>query len=111
MRHGVIRAGQSSWDAKEEARWKQDAMPELHNDDALWAYAMRASEEFRMLDRQALNDETLYHLLDMGIFDWRGEDKLLNQAQQAVRWSAATTTRSAVLRERVDFSHNCITGC
>jgi hypothetical protein len=54
---------------------------------------MRASEEFRMLDRQSLNDETLYRLLDMGIHDWKGPDKLLAQAQQAVRWSVATSTR------------------
>ena len=50
MHHGVIHAGQSSWDAAEEARWRQDAMPELHNDDALWAFTLRASEELRMLD-------------------------------------------------------------
>ena len=93
MRHGVIRVGQTLWDAAEQARWRQDAMPEVHNDDALWAYAMRASEEFRMMDRQRLNDETLYRLISMGIFDWRGDNKLLFQAQQAVRWSCATSTR------------------
>ena len=93
MRHGVIRAGQSSWNAAEEARWQQDAMPELHNDDALWAYVMRASEELRMLDRMRLNDETIYRLLCMGIFDWKGQDNLLNQSQQAVRWSSAMSTR------------------
>ena len=93
MRHGVICAGQVSWDQAEEARWKQDAMPELHNDDALWAFAMRASEEYRRLDRQCLNDETLYRLLDMGLFDWKKPDVLLNQAQQAICWSVATSTR------------------
>ena len=45
MWHGVIRAGQTSWDAREEARWQQDSMNGLHNNDALWVYAMRASEE------------------------------------------------------------------
>ena len=84
MRHSVIRAGQVQWDAAKEACWKQDAMPELHNDDALWAYALRASEEFRMLDRHCLNNETLYCLLDMGIFDWEKPDVLMNQALQAV---------------------------
>ena len=59
-------------------------MPELHNDDALWAYSLRASEEYRMLDCKHLNDETLYRLLDMGIFDWEKPDILINQAQQAV---------------------------
>ena len=75
--------GQQSWDTAKEAYWKQDAMPELHNDDALWAYLMQASEELRMMDRSRLNDQTLWHLLDMGIFDWEGTDKLMNQAQQA----------------------------
>ena len=58
-------------------------MPELHNDDALWAYLMRASKELRMMDRSHLNDQTLWYLLDMGVFDWEGTDKLMNQAQQA----------------------------
>ena len=103
MRHGVIRAGQTSWDAAEQYRWRQDAMPELHNDDALWAFAMRASEEYRQLDRQQLNDETLYRLLDMGIHDWKKPDTLLHQAQQAIRWGAATSTRSVNVRDKVDF--------
>ena len=93
MCHGVIRAGQTSWDAVEEAHWKQDTMPELHNDDTLWDFAMRASEEYCRLDHHRLNNEPLYHLLRMGIFDWKKPDALLNQAQQAIRWSVATSTR------------------
>ena len=89
----MIHAGQTSWDAAEEARWKQDAMPELHNDDALWAFALRASEELCMLDCQHLNGDMLYHLLQMGIFDWTGSNTLLNQAQQVVCLGSATTTR------------------
>ena len=84
MCHGVIHAGQVCWDAAEEAHWKQDVMPELHNDDALWAYSLRASEEYWMLDHRRLNNQTLYCLLDMGIFDWEKPDVLMNQAQQAV---------------------------
>ena len=70
-------------------------MPELHNDDALWAYTLRASEEFWMLDHHHLNDETLYCLLNMGIFDWEKPDVLMNQAQQAVRLGTTTSTRWA----------------
>ena len=88
-----ICAGQTSWDVAEEAHWKQDIMLELHNDDVLWAFAMRASEEYRLLDRHCLNDEPLYRLLQMGIFDWKKPDALLNQAQQAICWSVATSTR------------------
>ena len=79
MHHGVICAGQMSWDAAEEAHWRQDAMPELHNDDALWAFALRASEELHMLDHQRLNDNALYCLLQMGIFNWTRPDTLLNR--------------------------------
>ena len=68
-------------------------MPELHNNDALWAFAMRASEELRMLDRMCLNDDALYRLLRMGIFDWKKPDNLMNQSQQVIRWSVATSTR------------------
>ena len=85
--------GQQSWDTAKEACWKQDAMPELHNDDALWAYLMQASEELRMMDQSRLNDQTLWHLLDMGIFDWEGTDKLMNQAQQAAQLGTAISTR------------------
>ena len=69
MLHGVIQAGQQSWNTAEEACWKQDAMPELHNNDALWAYLIQASEELRMMDHSHLNDQALWCLLDMGIFD------------------------------------------
>ena len=85
--------GQQSWDAAEEARWKQDAIPELHNDDALWADLMQASEELRMMDCSHLNNQTLWRLLDMGIFDWEGTDKLMNQAQQATLLGTAISTR------------------
>ena len=93
MCHGVIHTGQIHWDAAEEARWKQDTMPELHNDDMLWAYSLRASKEYQMLNCTCLNDETLYRLLDMGIFDWKKPDVLMNQAQQAIRLGTATSTR------------------
>ena len=69
MHQGVICAGQLSWDPVEQAHWCQDLMEELHNDDILWAFAVRASEELCMLDQQHLNNDTLYCLLGMGIFD------------------------------------------
>ena len=102
MLHGVIQAGQQSWDAAEEARWKQDAMLELHNDDALWAFLMRVSKEMRMMDRSCLNDQALWRLLDMEIFNWEGTDKLMNQAQQATRLETAISTRQVCGGERLD---------
>ena len=68
-------------------------MLELHNNNALWAFALRALEELCMLDHQHLNNDALYCLLQMGIFDWTRPNTLLNQAQQAVRLGSAATTR------------------
>ena len=110
MQHGVIWAGQTSWDAREEACWQQDSMNKLHNDDALWAYAMRAPEELRMLDQQCLNNNTIYHLLCMGIYDWKGKDKLLNQAGQAVHLSSAMSTRFVEVEPWLNSSNRCRAG-
>ena len=93
MHHGVICVGQTSWDAAEEANWRQDAMLELHNDDTLWAFTLRASEELHMLDCQCLNDDMLFCLLQMGIFNWTRPNTLLNQAQQVFHLNSATMTR------------------
>ena len=46
-----------------------------------------------MMSRSCLNDETLWRLLDMGIFDWEGTNKLMNQAQQATQLEMAISTR------------------
>ena len=94
--------GQQSWNAAEEACWRQDAMPDLRNDDALWAYLMRASEELRMMSHSRLNDETLWCLLDMGIFDWEGTNKLMNQAQQATWLGTAISTRQVYGGEQLE---------
>ena len=59
-----------------------------------------------MLDRQHLNDDTIYHLLYMGIYDWKDEDKLLNQAGQAVCFSSAMSTRFVEVEPWLNSS-NC----
>ena len=46
-----------------------------------------------MMSCSHLNDETLWRLLDMGIFNWEGTDKLMNQAQQATQLGTAISTR------------------
>jgi hypothetical protein len=90
MLHGVVRAGQQGFI---EGEWRRDTFPELHNDDALWAYMVRASEEYRLLDRGRLRDDVLRRLLRMGIYDWTGEDNRLNQTTPAMRHATAMVTR------------------
>ena len=77
-------------------------MPELHNNDALWAYLMQVSKELRMMDCSCLNNQTLLHLLDMGIFDWEGADKLMNQAQQAAQLGTVISTRQVYQGGRLE---------
>ena len=77
-------------------------MPELYNDDALWAYLMQTSKELRMMNCSCLNDETLWCLLDMGIFDWEGTNKLMNQAQQATQLGTVISTRQVCGGERLE---------
>ena len=62
-----------------------DTLSECHYDDWLWGYAIRGSEFWR--------DPVISQLFKMGIFDWEGEDKLLNQAKQAVCVGTATSIR------------------
>jgi len=75
-----------------EARWRRDEFRELHNDDALWAYAIRAHFEWEAV-RRSETDPVLLRLLHMGIHDWTGSDDRLHQATQAMRHSTAMATR------------------
>jgi hypothetical protein len=76
-----------------EVRWRNDQFMELNNDDALWAYMIRASEEFQMIRWDEVNDPVLRRLMRMGIFDWKTPDTRLHQATQAMRHGTAMSTR------------------
>ena len=89
MCQGTILAGES---AVSDARWNRDFLPEYHNNDTLWGYAVRNSDVLHQ-ERGSINDPVLFNLLRMGIYDWRGVNTLQNQAIQAVRWSSATIMR------------------
>ena len=89
MQHGTIPAGER---VGSDARWERDVLPECHNDDTLWGYAIRNSDVLHQ-ERESVNDPVLFNLLRMGIYDWRGVNTLQNQAIQAVRWSSATIMR------------------
>ena len=74
MLHGKIRAGEETWAPEARLhRWKNDQLEDLHNDDALWGFMIRASEEYRLMDHTKLRDPVMRSLLRMGIFDWKGD--------------------------------------
>ena len=67
-----------------EARRQSDVFTDLHNDDALWAYACRMSSDFdnwRVADR---NDPVMIRLFRMGLYDWKDVDNHLNQTTPAM---------------------------
>jgi len=70
-----------------------DILAECHYDDRLWGFAIRTAEIWRTSDRDTWRDPVLALLFRMGSFDWEGEDKLLNQAKQAVCLGTATSVR------------------
>ena len=74
-------------------QWVNDSFPELHNDDALWAYAIHDSEQFMRLNDEVFQDAVLARLLKMGIFDWEEPNTRLHQATQAMRHSSALGSR------------------
>ena len=70
-----------------------DILGECHYDDRLWGYAIRTAETWRTSDREQWRDPVLALLFRMGSFNWEGEDKLMNQAKQAIRLGTATSVR------------------
>ena len=72
--------------------WRNDQFLELNTDDQLWAYACHASEELCMTMRWLIGNPVLYHLLKMGIFNWKGRNMRMNQATQAIQHSTTMVT-------------------
>ena len=74
-------------------RWINDPFPDLHNDDMLWALAIREYDSLFSITSGELKDPVLRRLIKMGLVDWRGEDKPLNQATRALRHSSSVGCR------------------
>ena len=104
MLFGKVQLGN---DAANKARWNSDALPECHNDDAMWGFAIRSSEVLER-ERGKINDPVLYRLFRIGVFDQQGVNQLQNQALQAVRWASATCIRlfQRILRVETQVRHS-----
>ena len=68
----------------QEYHWKNDAFPELHNDDALWAFMIRCSEENCRQVGGQVKDAIIQCLLMMGTYDWEKLNDWLNQTTPAM---------------------------
>ena len=62
-------------------------------DDALWAYTVRAFEEWRNRDVRRWNDPVFDRLMIMGAEDWMGENHRHAQSIQAMRYVMAMGSR------------------
>ena len=80
---------------------------ECHYNDRLWGFAIRTGETWRTSDRDQWRDPVLALLFRMGLFNWEGEDKLMNQAKQAICLGMATSVqiwnRVMEIQERVSL--------
>ena len=89
--HRAIKGQKES--VEEVNAWQQDAFPELHKEDALWANAIRCSEELEEM-RGTVKDNVLWVLLKDGIYDWtRREDHKNSQTTLAMRHSTVLASR------------------
>jgi len=80
-------AGEPSFDPR---RWHRNIFSELYNDNALWAYSIRVSEEIRVADHTKVKDPVLHRLMAMGAWDWdKKEGAKLLQATRAMQFSTA----------------------
>ena len=92
----------------DENIWMDDLLSEVHNDDRLWGYMIRISEQLRCRVPGEYGDEVLYRLLCMGVFDWQNEDYRTNASTQAMRHSTAMVHRVIERIKRVETTVSCL---
>ena len=64
--------------------WKNETFNDLHYNDALWAYFIRAFEEWHNCDICHWNNPVFDQLMIMGAKDWMGENHQFAQSIQAM---------------------------
>ena len=72
----------------DEDQWSNDTLSEAHNDNILWGYMIRISEQLRHHVPGEYGDDILFKLLCMGVF--RSEERRVGKEclhQCRSRWS------------------------
>ena len=67
--------------------WNEDPFDEVHFDDTLWAYSIRAFEEWRNRDVDQWLDPIVNRLMLMGCPDWVETDNRMAASIQAMRFA------------------------
>ena len=71
-------------------------MSNLRAADELWAYNIRAHDEFRLLEANKygpVNDAVLLRLFKLGLYDWKGLDDRSADKAEAMRLSSTMAMR------------------
>jgi hypothetical protein len=76
--------GARPWNATE---WNEDCFDELHYDDALWAYTIRAFEAWKNRDVDQWDDPVVDRLMLMGCPDWIDPNARMPASIQAMRFA------------------------
>ena len=79
-------------------QWRDDALIECHNDDALWGFVVRAYEGIQLCTKNQWDDPVFLRLMQMGCLDWVQPDFRSNQSTQGIRFATAMGSR---LYERI----------
>src|SRR6266705_1263524 len=97
MRRGSLHAGNSQMTpAARQEDWKTRTMSNLRAADELWAYNIRAHDEFRLLEADQygpVNDAVLLRLFQLGLYDWKGLDDCSADETEAMRLSSTMAMR------------------
>ena len=64
--------------------WCNNMANNLHNGNALWYWAAKASHEFMEWRGKGVMDPVLHCLFAMGLFDWSAPNNCLNQTTPAM---------------------------
>src|SRR6266705_6396725 len=97
MRRGSLHAGNSGMTPPiREQDWKTRTMSNLRAADELWAYNIRAHDEFRLHEADQfgpVNDAVLLRLFQLGLYDWKGLDDRSADETEAMRLSSTMAMR------------------
>ena len=77
MSYREVLPGETHFD---KGHWLQEAMPELYEQDTLWAFCIQGAAWFQCLNCQQVNDPVLIHLLEMGLINGHALDNKVNFA-------------------------------
>ena len=82
--------------AARQEDWKTRTMSNLRAADELWAYNIRAHDEFRLLEANEygpVNDAVLLRLFKLGLYDWKGLDERSADETEVMRLSSTMAMR------------------